>query len=609
MTNEFRLVLIWLFAGTAGVFMAMNAVGGSFTGVEYLPVGNDSFYHARRILDAVADPSGFFEFDQRIHVPEGSWVPWPWLYDYMMAKIVVAVMFVSGASDPGPILAHIPVFWVYVNVLLMMLITRELGFGYLPVLLATLGTALLPLMQALHATGMIDHHYVELSFILLVTLGGLRWFAAPDDTGRAAFLGFVLGIATGFHNAMFILQLPILVAYLLCWIRDMPWSRRSAAGFSAALIFGTILVLLGSKPFWAGMFAYYYLSLFHLYVAACTAALMLWVAGTPFSGKRLAVVGVTALLMAVPLIGQAVSMGAFLSKDITRFDVIIETEAPLAAVLRNPQAFLIDYYTLLLVITPLMFVGFAVAAFRTRHRQSLMLAVTGVFCLALFFLQMRLMYFGIGVLVLGPLLLARWWSGRTREWPLWLSGAVIAFYGVAYAGPVINRIELNWPIGLDPQYGLVREALPHLKKACAQDPGLVLAYNDLGHYIRYHTDCSVIANNFLLTRQHEEKIRELDELLSLDLEALTERRPDVKYLFFSLPKLLLTRSDGSVVLMSRKDMEVINAAWPLMTRILLDDDYGRDRTTLLFQKRVTVDGDDIALVKVLRVEPGSSVPD
>jgi hypothetical protein len=608
MTNEFRLILIWLFAGTAGVFMAMNAVGGSFTGVEYLPVGNDSFYHARRILDAVADPSAFFEFDQRIHVPEGSWVPWPWLYDFMMAKIVVAVMFITGRQDPMPILAHIPVFWVYVNVLLMMLITRQLGFGYLSVLLAALGIALLPLMQALHATGMIDHHYVELTFILLVTLGGLRWFADPSSTARAVFLGFVLGIASGFHNAMFILQVPILAAYLLCWMREMPWPRRGTAGFSVALIFGTLLVLLGSEPFWAGMFAYYYLSFFHLYIAVCTSVLMLCSAGSPFSKRRLAVIGGMAVLMAAPLIGEAVSMGAFLSKDIARFDVIIETEAPLTAVLRNPEAFLIDYYTLLLIITPILFVAFAVAAFRSRQRQFILFSVTGVFCLVLFFLQMRLMYFGIGFLVLGPLLIARWWSGRTGDWSLWLGGAVVAFYGIAYAGPVINRMQLNWPIGLDPQYGLVREAMPYLREACAQDPGLVLAYNDLGHYIRYHTDCSVIANNFLLTRQHQEKIRELDDLLSLDLEALIQRRGDIEYLLFSLPKLLLTRSDGSVVLMSRQDMEVINAPWPLMTKVLLDDDYGNDRLKLLFQKRVTVDGDDIALVKLLRVDAKSTMP-
>ena len=240
MTNEFRLALIWLFAGTAGVFMAMNAVGGSFTGTEYLPVSNDSFYHARRILDTVADPAAFFEFDPRIHVPEGSWVPWPWLYDYLVAKIVVAVMFVTGSRDPGSILAHVPVFWVYVNVLLMMLICRQIGLTYLPTLLGCLGLALSPLVQALHGTGLVDHHFMELTFILLTTLGGLRWFADPDSPGKAAFIGFALGVAPGFHNALFILQIPLLITVYLVWYRGHVWSFRSLSWMAVALIVGTL---------------------------------------------------------------------------------------------------------------------------------------------------------------------------------------------------------------------------------------------------------------------------------------------------------------------------------------------------------------------------------
>jgi hypothetical protein len=179
------------------------------------------------------------------------------------------------------------------------------------------------------------------------------------------------------------------------------------------------------------------------------------------------------------------------------------------------------------------------------------------------------------------------------------------FYGAAYAGPVINRINLNWPIGLDSQYGLVREALPRLKEVCAEDPGIVLTYNDLGHYVRYHTECSVVANNFLLTAQHQEKIAELDELLGLDIDELAGRRPDIKYLLLSFPKLLWTRADGSVELMARQDIEAVNAGWPLMVKVLLDDDYGQDRLELIFQKRITTDDDEIALVKLLRVKPVS----
>ena len=58
------------------------------------------FYHARRILDAAVGSRGFYEFDERLQVPDGTWIPWPWAYDYLMSQ---AAAFASGstrASDP-----------------------------------------------------------------------------------------------------------------------------------------------------------------------------------------------------------------------------------------------------------------------------------------------------------------------------------------------------------------------------------------------------------------------------------------------------------------------------------------------------------------------------
>ena len=68
-----------------------------------------------------------------------------------------------------------------------------------------------------------------------------------------------------------------------------------------------------------------------------------------------------------------------------------------------------------------------------------------------------------------------------------------------------------------------------LQQACAKEPGIVLADNDAGHYIRYYTQCSVIANNFLLTRQHEDKIRQIDHLRSLSARELPSAAPYVRY--------------------------------------------------------------------------------
>ena len=62
-------------------------------------------------------------------------------------------------------------------------------------------------------------------------------------------------------------------------------------------------------------------------------------------------------------------------------------------------------------------------------------------------------------------------------------------------------------------------------QACAEDPGVVLADTNAGHYIRYFTDCSVIANNFLLTEQQFQKADEVYRLFALPHEQLTRQAP------------------------------------------------------------------------------------
>jgi len=88
MTDKFWYTLIWLSAGTLAAFFAMGMLQASYVDQQFIPVGNDAFYHARRILDTAADPNVFYQFDSRIHVPEGSWLVWPWAYDYLLGRLL-----------------------------------------------------------------------------------------------------------------------------------------------------------------------------------------------------------------------------------------------------------------------------------------------------------------------------------------------------------------------------------------------------------------------------------------------------------------------------------------------------------------------------------------
>ena len=174
MPNDVRLtrsdlifVALWLLAGVLAVLVALLFSSASLTGDGYIPVGNDSFYHARRILDAVSGDPGFYQFDPTIHVPEGSWLTWPWAYDYFASRLVLALLFLGIADQPGTVLAFIPVGFALINVGLFTLVLRAAGIGPASSAVALVAFALSPLNQGLHGVGVIDHHFVELSFVLL----------------------------------------------------------------------------------------------------------------------------------------------------------------------------------------------------------------------------------------------------------------------------------------------------------------------------------------------------------------------------------------------------------------------------------------------------------
>ena len=108
------------------------------------------FYHARRILDAAIGARGFYEFDERLHVPDGAWIPWPWAYDYLMAKATQVALWLDPALDPMAFISYVPVAWILVNAALFLAVCRAIGLSREMQLLAMLCFALSPLTQLLH---------------------------------------------------------------------------------------------------------------------------------------------------------------------------------------------------------------------------------------------------------------------------------------------------------------------------------------------------------------------------------------------------------------------------------------------------------------------------
>jgi hypothetical protein len=100
-------------------------------------------------------------------------------------------------------------------------------------------------------------------------------------------------------------------------------------------------------------------------------------------------------------------------------------------------------------------------------------------------------------------------------------------------------------LGNDAYYRLSRLVMPAFKSACEADAGIVLARSNDGHMIRYHTDCSVMANNFLLTKQHFDAVDRVDKLFDMTPEQLLASGAPVKYVFVRARGILISRADGT----------------------------------------------------------------
>jgi len=528
LTARHRFAIAWLLLGALAAAVCSLIWPAAHVGNELIPVGNDSFYHARRILDTAANPGAFYEFDPRIHAPEGSLLVWPWGYDYAMAWLVRIGVGLGLAQRPIAVLIWLPVAAVFVSVGLIMLIARRMGLSLWFAALAAVGVALSPLTQYLHGVGFVDHHFAEYMLVLATVWAGLRWL--EDQQPRSAvLLGLVLGLAPAVHNALFILQIPVLVCLFIRWRLELRMPAAATAYFCAALLTACVAILIPSQPFREGRFEYYYLSWFHLYVTGGTALCCVFFSRVEPHAKSLAALVGGGILLLLPLAYQMSAAQAFLSGEITRLESIGEMQSPLAMLRETSFGRMSARYSLFLWLLPATYTYCAWKIWQDRRSHRLCYWVCAVLGLSLLLLQFRLHYFGTFALCI-PLLvvlqqLATRWHLSGKYLPLAATAIVLAMF----APPLRDQLLGPMLPANDPSFTNVRESLRVLAKACQSDRGVVLADNDAGHYIRYYTECSVVADNFLLTRQHEEKIHEMEQLFALDANALRAAAPFVKY--------------------------------------------------------------------------------
>lgn len=537
--RKIQLTLIWLLTALMVFGFSYGTRSSTILGGNILPAGNDSFYHAARMIDT-AENGGIIQFDTNMHAPEGSWVTWPWTYDYLAGKALGVALHFNPDMEPMAFLGMIPVVFTVVNVTLLLLLAWQIGLRIELIAAAGLSIGLSPTMQLLHGFATIDHHFIELIFVLGALSALMHWLAHPESRRAAVLLGVALGLAPGFHTGSFILQLPVLITIFVLWLRGQNPNKETTLAMCIALLVSSLVVLLPSEPFRNGFFELSTLSVFHGFVALSTAVAMMIMATRTFSAKSFAILAGASALLAAPMLGEILLGSSFIAGDIILFDQIIEARSPFVMLQEQEGIKGVSslYSWAFFVLIPLL-IYFAYRCFRQQSPAMLAFSISSVFGIALMLMQYRLVYFGYAAMMLGPML-AIMELDRFK-----VPRAGVGLLGLLYVAIVVQpqlrgQLFARQIPALSRQYELVYPVFDEIEKICAADPGLMITTNNDGHHVRYHSKCPVFANNFLLTPQHEEKIGQLIYMLSSDAQTFRRLIPaETKYVFLRLDQVFI----------------------------------------------------------------------
>jgi hypothetical protein len=266
------------------------------------------------------------------------------------------------------------------------------------------------------------------------------------------------------------------------------------------------------------------------------------------------------LTLLIPIWSDTIGGAAFLSGKIALLDRITEVQSPFRMALRDNGAIeTLSYYSLFGPLAPLLLIIYIWRVWKYPSAAMLYFSVMTVFGLTLLAMQFRLHYFGSFALLLGWALLAneKLTIGLRRPALTFLAGLVLL--AGAFGIGINEKIFVRYNLGLDPAYEDGFGLLSTLHDACARNPGIAFSDNNFGHYIRYHTDCSVISNNFLMTPLHEQKALEVKALLNLSPEDFLLQAPsDVRYIFARLDHFYMRRADGEYAMTSMESLRKNN---------------------------------------------------
>ena len=548
MSPAFRNALLWILVSAVMIVACLSSTSAAYVDGHYVPDNEDAFYHARRILDSVLTSAPVMQFDPKIHVPEGSWITWPWGFDTLMTQLTSAFGPFAGADHANRVLMNIPPVASAIAVLLVLVLARQVKLPTLHTIVFALAFALLPAAFRVFSVGNVDHHFVELLCTLGTFTAGVAFFREDNRSPIAPLvLGGLLGFAVALQNGLFILQLPVCLMLGLRWVRGAPLpERKHMRIFAVTLVVTTLLACLPSQPFRHGFFEFYTLSLFHLYIATVVGAFSILLSQLAFSRRNLIIVCALAVVAMLPLGGMLYLAGAFVTGSLDTIANISEAKSPYRLFIERGETESTMYMSwLLLFMFPMLLVNLW-WAWRRRDPLLQFVAVMSAFGLAFFQFQYRFNVFGLVPMLLTPLLVAKELALARPALGRIVPVATVVLFVLAYL-PTRGVWQTTWALGSHLAYSNIRTTWPRLEHLCSERPGIVLADVEAGHWVRYHTACSVIANVFLLTPQHAAKLAENESLMLLTPDELLKRRHDLRYVLVFHEVIIRNSPDGAEV--------------------------------------------------------------
>ena len=546
-----------------------------------IPIGNDSFYHLKRIADIVNEYPHVSDFDPDIYAPEGTWLTWPKGFDFLMASISRFFLDNYSREEVTRIVVSIPPYIGLLNIFLLYIILRLITDSLWVHILTLITYALSPLTLILHSLGIVDHHSFEHMFVLLSFIGVLLWYKKPDSKIGPLLTGIVMGGSQIFHAGLFILQVPLLLTITISYLKNELEILKGATAYTISLLVSTFIVSSNSSYFYNGMVGYYYLGWFHIYIAGLTSTYLLLL--TRYNGMKRAlfIIAIIMCILTLPLLNTFIEGFIYMRLGFPEFHHAEENKNIFGFTHagRFPFGKSMFLYSGFPFLIPIAVIFNIYQCIKGKGQTIAFGSFASIFMI-LFIAQFRFHQYGSVFLFISIFTLFREIHERFGKIVLkigYYTTITFLIFFLQYTAGVMgfNRPH-DFDFADDPNFLYIFEGLVKFRNICEKESGIVLSDMDIGHYISYYTNCRVFSNNFNQTPFQWEKTRETNRLLRMSLNRFKKENKYIKYIFTTRsleePLIKKGRRDGTI-----KKEDVLGAWWRQMQNRLLytppDDEY------------------------------------